>query len=178
MNDKGESTFRKWNPKKIDLPYGQDTSADEDETCSDSLCCILCKCVNKVMNAAFEEVIDFVEEGSHSPDVLFNKNEKFVKTAGSIIRPVSILACILGFYLLFSPVIALLSWIPLVGGLLSYVFALAAFLFALVVGGTVACLVLGLAWLYFRPVVGVTLLVLTAGGIALIFLYPTGAAQP
>jgi hypothetical protein len=125
------------------------------------------------MNAAFEEVIDFVEEGSHSPDNLFNKNADGMKTAGNIIRPVSIFACIFGFYLLFMPIITLLSWIPLVGSLLSYVVAFAAFLFALVVGGTVACLVLGLAWLFFRPVIGITLLVLTAGGIALIFFYPS-----
>lgn len=132
----------------------------------------MCKCVNWVMNAAFEEVIDFVETGSHTHEALFKKNEEGMKTAGNIIRPVSIFASIAGWYLLFMPIITLLSWIPLVGTLLSYVVAFAAALFALVVGGTVACLVLGLAWLFFRPLIGITLLVLTAGGFALIFLVP------
>ena len=63
----------------------------------------------------------------------------------------------------------MLTFVPLVGSLFSAVAGLAAFIFALVVGGTVACLVLALAWLFFRPLVGITLLFLTAVGIALIF---------
>ena len=63
----------------------------------------------------------------------------------------------------------MLTFVPLVGSLFSAVAGLAAFIFSLVVGGTVACLVLALAWLFFRPLVGITLLFLTAVGIALIF---------
>ena len=63
----------------------------------------------------------------------------------------------------------MLTFVPLVGSLFSAVAGLAAFIFSLVVGGTVACLVLALAWLFFRPLVGITLLFLTAAGIALIF---------
>lgn len=63
----------------------------------------------------------------------------------------------------------MLTFVPLVGSLLSAAAGLAAFLFSLVVGGTIACLVLALAWLFFRPLVGITLLFLTAVGIALIF---------
>lgn len=62
----------------------------------------------------------------------------------------------------------MLTFVPLVGSLISSVAGLAAFIFSLVVGGTVACLVLALAWLFFRPLVGITLLFLTAVGIALI----------
>ena len=63
----------------------------------------------------------------------------------------------------------MLTFVPLVGSLFSAAAGLAAFIFSLVVGGTVACLVLALAWLFFRPLVGITLLFLTAVGIALIF---------
>lgn len=65
----------------------------------------------------------------------------------------------------------LLTWIPLVGTLLAYAVGFAAFLFSLVVGGTVACLVLGLAWLVFRPFLGVTLLAATGVGIYFIFFF-------
>lgn len=126
------------------------------------------------MNAAFEEVIDFVETGSHTSDALFKKNDEGMKTAGNIIRPLSIFASIAGWYLLFMPIITLLSWIPLVGSLLSYVVAFAAAIFAVITGGTIACLVLGLAWVFFRPLIGISLLLLTGGGIALIFLVPAG----
>ncbi len=71
---------------------------------------------------------------------------------------------------MFAPIIALLSWIPLIGSLLGFAMKVAAFITALVFGGTVASLVLGLAWLWFRPLYGVGLLLLTAGGLCCIFL--------
>jgi hypothetical protein len=122
------------------------------------------------MNAAFEEVVDFVEEGSRTSEQILNSADDTMRTAGNIIRPCSIAGCILGFYLLFAPIIALLEWIPLVGLLLGFAMKVAAFLFALTVGGTVACLVLGLAWLFFRPWIGIGLLILTASGLCMIFL--------
>jgi hypothetical protein len=61
-SENGIRTFRKWNPKKINVPYGQETAADADETCSDCFCCAICKCVNWFMNEAFEEVIDFAHD--------------------------------------------------------------------------------------------------------------------
>lgn len=159
------------------MPFGQETSADADEPCCSGVCCIICVFVNKFMNYAFEEVIYFAEDGHHESKDMFVKNDNAVKTAGNIIRPCSIAASVLGWYLLFAPIIALLKWIPLVGSLLGAVAALAAFIFSLVVGTTVACLVLGLAWLFFRPFIGVTLLLLTAGGIACIFLIPGGDGE-
>jgi len=95
-----------------------------------------------------------------------------MKTAGAIIRPCSILACIFGFYLLFSPIIALLKWIPLVGFLLGWAMQLIAAIVALFVGGTVACLVLAMAWLFFRPCIGMILLTCVGAGIAMIFVIP------
>ena len=83
----------------------------------------------------------------------------------------------LGFYCLFAPIIVLLSWIPLVGSLLGMVFALAAGIFAFIVGGTIACLVLGTAWLVFRPLYGGVLLAMTAVGLFLIFFIDTGKTE-
>lgn len=47
-----------------------------------------------------------------------------------IIRFVGIFLTILGFYLLFAPVIAILKFIPLVGWLLASIVSIAALLFA------------------------------------------------
>ena len=68
--------------------------------------------------------------------------------------------CILGLYLVFSPVITVLSFVPLVGALLSTVMAYAAFIFAVLVGLTLSLAAVGLAWLFYRPVIGLTLLAL------------------
>lgn len=102
---------------------------------------------------------------------MFKAAESGMSMGGTLIRLGCITGCILGFYLLFAPVIALLSWIPLVGYLLGSLVNVAAFLFALVTGGTMACFVLCLAWLFFNPMIGVPLLLLTCLGIGLIF-YP------
>lgn len=125
------------------------------------------------MDTFFEEVVDFLEE-NHKPALeIFQKHDTTVKTAGNCIRPVAIFLTMLGFYLLFSPIIAILSWIPLVGSLLGAVFAFAAAIFAFILGGTIACLVLGTAWLVFRPLYGTLLLVVTAIGFSLIFFIDT-----
>lgn len=45
-------TFRKWNPEKLNLPAGSDTSQDVGQGC-----CYLYKCVNFVFNSLIEEVV-------------------------------------------------------------------------------------------------------------------------
>jgi len=78
----------------------------------------------------------------------------------------------LGFYLLFAPFVQLLAWIPLVGWLLAGVAKVAAAIFSFFVGGTIACLTLAIAWIRFRPCVGIMLLMGVALGIAAIFVVP------
>ena len=64
-----------------------------------------------------------------------------------------------GYYLLFSPIITLISWIPLIGGLLSYALALAAAIIGFVLGSVNFTIVFALAWIRYRPILGVLLLV-------------------
>ena len=126
------------------------------------------------MNETFEEVVDFVDEEKVSAEEMFKDHDNAMRRAGNLIRPLSMLLCVLGIYFLFSPIISLLSWIPLVGSLLSAIFSLAALIFALVLGITISTFVFALAWLWFRPLYGVILLTLTGVGLALIFLIPEG----
>lgn len=77
-----------------------------------------------------------------------------------------------GFYLLFAPIVQLLAWIPLIGWLLAFVVKVAAAITAFFVGGTISCLTLAVAWIRFRPCIGITLLVLVGLGIAAIFVVP------
>ena len=82
-----------------------------------------------------------------------------------------ILLTIVGFYLLFQPVIQVLNWIPFVGWLLGGVVAFAAIIFSLIVGTVISCLVIALAWVFYRPLIGVLLLVLMGIGIYFIFFF-------
>lgn len=56
-------TFRKWNPEKRSVEYGQSTDAEMDSTWGSPLCCYICMCVNCCMGALFEEVVDVARDG-------------------------------------------------------------------------------------------------------------------
>lgn len=173
QDDKDKFTFRKWNPLKEKVPYGTATDADIDEDCGGSWLCYICKCINCCMGTLFEEVVHIISEKSESADDLLKQSDDFVKKAGMIMRPCAIFTCMLGFFLLFSPLVAVLKWIPLIGWLMGYVVQVIAAIVGFFFGGTLACLVLALAWLRFRPCVGACLLVAVGLGIASIFVIPT-----
>ena len=84
---------------------------------------------------------------------------------------------VIGLFFLFMPVIKLLQWIPLVGWLLGGVVGIAAFVFALIVGSTVACLVIAIAWVFYRPLIGVLMLTLVGIGVYFIFFFDTGSME-
>jgi hypothetical protein len=91
-------------------------------------------------------------------------------TANYIIRPLGVFFVILGLYLLFFPVITLMTWIPLVGVLIGQIASFAAFVFALLVGLTLSSLTIAIAWVFYRPLIGIPLLCLTAAGIYFCFI--------
>ena len=119
----------------------------------------------------FEEVVDLCTDGFVEGQNYFNDQDKDLEHAGNVIRPIGILLSVLGWWMLFSPIITLLKFIPLVGALLGGIVSLATFIFALVVGGTIACLIFAIAWLVFRPLYGAILLTLTGIGIYFIFFF-------
>tara|TARA_B110000285_G_C15105527_1_gene607689 strand:+ start:1645 stop:1983 length:339 start_codon:yes stop_codon:yes gene_type:complete len=105
-----------------------------------------------------------LEYNDQSSEKLFDNMDTENKQQTSIIRVVSWLMSVLGHYLLFSPIISLLAWIPLVGSLLAGVLALAAIIFALVWATLLHFLIMGVSWLVYRPIFGGLLL----GGVAIL----------
>jgi hypothetical protein len=63
QDDEDVFTFRKWNPEKISVPFGESTDAEADSTMGGPLCCYICMCVNFLCNTAFEEVVDVAKDG-------------------------------------------------------------------------------------------------------------------
>ena len=61
--------------------------------------------------------------------------------------------------------------IPLVGWLLSGIVAIAAAIFAIVVGLTLSVLTIAIAWVFFRPLIGIPLLILVGISVHLIFFF-------
>ena len=75
----------------------------------------------------------------------------------------------IGIVLLFSPVIALLKWIPLVGWLLAHLAMFVVWVFAFVVSVALSLTTIALAWLWYRPLFGLALLAVVGGLVALTF---------
>jgi hypothetical protein len=75
---------------------------------------------------------------------------------------------VVGHYLLFTPIIRIISWIPLLGWLLSKVIAVAVAIFAFIWGTMLHLFVMSFAWIFYRPLFGIGLLL--AGGTLLYFI--------
>ena len=86
-------------------------------------------------------------------------------------RFLGVFLAVAGLYLIFTPLILMMKWIPLVGFLLGHITALAAALFAFVIGVTMSVLVMSIAWLIFRPMVALSLLSVSGIGIYLAFFW-------
>jgi hypothetical protein len=100
---------------------------------------------------------------------IFYELEQQNNTTTKVFRWSAWLLSVIGHFLLFSPIIKILGWIPLVGMLLSKILAFAAGIFALIWASMVHILVLGLAWLFYRPIFGICLLVTTGAILFAVF---------
>lgn len=90
--------------------------------------------------------------------------------AACCIRPLSIFLTCLGFFFLFSPVIDVLKWIPLVGWLLvGGIVTLAAAIFAAVIGSVLSILIIAIAWVFYKPIIGIMMFI--AVNIITIFIF-------
>ena len=92
--------------------------------------------------------------------------------AAKILRIVGIVALILANYCLWLPWINFLKLIPLFGWLFSLIANIAAVVWSFIVGFNTAIFIIAVAWVFFRPLVGICLLVTFALGIYLIFFFP------
>ena len=153
------------------VPYGQSTDGEQDSTCGNPICCYICMCVNCLFNTMFEEVVDVARDGKLVSETYFTEQEGMLGGSATAIRWGGIFLCILGHYLLFAPVINLLNMIPFVGWLLSWIVSVAAVIFAVVVGLTLSVLTIAIAWVFFRPLIGIPLLILVSASIYLTFFF-------
>ena len=172
-DNEGMTTFREWNPKLREVPYGESTNGVADKPCCDHpIACCVCKIVNYCFNSMFEETVDVCQDGHVNPGEWFANQAGNVEMASKILRIVGIVALIAANYMLWMPWIKLLNMIPLVGWLLSGIASFAAFIWSCIVGFNTAIFVIAVAWVFFRPLVGICLLVTFALGIYLIFFFP------
>lgn len=72
---------------------------------------------------------------------------------------------VFGIYLFFSPIVNLLGFIPLIGGIISGIVGFAILLAAFLISIPLYILATSIAWLFFHPKIG--LILLAVGGVIL-----------
>ena len=96
--------------------------------------------------------------GIKTKEDMVNKMQSDNKLFTWIIRIVLVIVEIIGFSLLFSPIIRLTSWIPVAGRATRTVSSLIGFLLGIVV--SFVCM--AIAWVAYRPIIAIVLLVIGA----------------
>ena len=155
-DDKSQVSFRQWNPEKREALWSEDNGSSSRTSCP--VACICCFIIEKLFKVAFQETVDYIEFGEKEADVvlgeLSDENECFTR----VFRYLAWVMSIFGHYLLFSPIIAVFTWIPFVGALLGAVAKGAAIIFALVWATLLHVSILATSWIAYRPVYGILLL--------------------
>ena len=108
------------------------------------------------------DTILLVEEGPHTAAAMFQTAQEANKVMTWILRGGGFLAMVLGLFLVFRPLAVLGDVVPFVGSLLG----IGVGLFALLVGAVLSFSTIAIAWIFVRPLVGITMLVLAVGALA------------
>ena len=92
-------------------------------------------------------------------------------------RIVGWLMLFIGIYLLFTPIINVLNWIPLVGWLFASGVSLVALIIAFVFSLIFTFLTIAIAWLYYRPLYGI-LMIVAIGAVSGLVLFTARVSKP
>ncbi len=104
-----------------------------------------------------------VLEGIHDGAGIIADIEEGNNALKWILRLVGTLLVIFGIGLILGPLSTLASFVPLLGGLVGF----AAFLVSLLAGLAISLIVIAIAWVFFRPVLGIILIAVAVGLIIL-----------
>ena len=99
-------------------------------------------------------VMDGIKSGEEMINVIKTEN-KILKW---VLRLVGVIAVIAGVAALFKPLSTIASFVPILGGLVDMAVGLVAF----ILGLAISLVVISIAWIRFRPVLGIGLLVVVA----------------
>lgn len=108
------------------------------------------------------DTILLVEEGAHTSAEMFQTAHEANNLMTWLLRAGGFLAMVLGLFLILRPISVVGDVVPLIGSLLG----VGAGLVALVLGAVLSFITIAVAWIFVRPVLGIGLLVLAAGGLA------------
>ncbi len=108
--------------------------------------------------------IALLQTGTRTAEQMFAKARTDNTIFTWILRGVGLLMLLVGFALVFKPLSVVLDVVPLFGNIAEMGIMLVSAILALVCG----CIVIAVAWLFYRPLLGGSLLVLAVGGILML----------
>lgn len=131
-------------------------------------CCCMCvlNCVSFCFSAAAPPQVYCLLHGSVSLSACWEKVELVANAQKNCIRFVAWAMLLIGLMLQLAPIFTVIDIIPFVGPTLSNILWLAVFLVAVVLTLVIATLVMSLAYLVYRPMIGIMYLFLTATVVA------------
>lgn len=122
--------------------------------------------VSKLNSNTFEpyhakagDSFELLEYGKVSAQEMFKMAQDRNTMRTWIVRAVGCLLCVLGIALVFNPLVVLADVVPFMGDLLGAGIGL----FALLLGSAISLLVISIAWIVYRPLLGIGLLVVAVG---------------
>ncbi|MEM7311525.1 MAG: TMEM43 family protein [Planctomycetota bacterium] len=96
--------------------------------------------------------------GTYSAEEMIDKAEAENTALTWALRVMGTMLLVIGIGLLFQPLTSMVSWIPMLGNLVG----MGAFLVAILLGGGLALGTIGIAWVFYRPVMAAILIGLGA----------------
>ena len=109
-------------------------------------------------------------DGKYSGEQLVSIVEKENKILKWVLRLVGTLLCIFGVLAVLKPISAVSSYIPILGNIVGFAVGLVSFL----IGLSISLIVIAIAWIRFRPIIGISLLAIVAVLIVILIIRPKG----
>jgi Transmembrane protein 43 len=109
--------------------------------------------------------LEMLKTGEHDAASMFKEAEEQNKTLTWVLRAVGFFVMAVGIFLVLRPMAVLGDVVPFIGNMVGGLLAVVAGLIAL----GLSLITISIAWLFYRPLIGVPLLIAGIGGLALVF---------
>jgi hypothetical protein len=111
------------------------------------------------------KTIDLLDVGDHDAESMFKEALEQNKTLTWILRAVGFLMMAVGIFLVMRPLSVMGDVIPFIGGMIGALLGVVAALIA----AALSLITISIAWLFYRPLIGVPLLLAGIGVLVLVF---------
>ena len=112
------------------------------------------------------KTVNRVMDGQHSGAEMINVIKQENKMIKWILRVAGVLICVIGFATILKPISAITSYVPILGSLVGAAVGLVSF----VLGLGLSLIVIAIAWIRFRPLLGIGLLAVVVALVVLLVL--------